>query len=373
MGCQFVTTNMNQLLTHERTQELHMQWMTFADMYALTGEYRAMRNEMVSIMNELESAKSHTKKDFNDEDQTTNAIDTYEEEVAEKELEVEEQSQQDSHSICSTETSNDLLDYTAKSEKSKKSRKKVSDDDDDDLYTTVSMPYQKHESISVKVTETAVYADENDEDTFPDYMKTMPAEYVNARFCRLAYPTVVIENGSSNSFIRVRFQVQGDESKMEDLHFGVMNARGQYLRRLVSGSRHVLKEYTTDMKKSSDMFAVIHVKELLSDEGRQYELLLQFRDFSEHNMFEGHYRDLRIVIMYMTEKAIGSYDASAIFRVSPNQYYIMERRLPFVIQELKWDQEAPPVPPMMGVKPTMRIQLEKQQAFPVFKKMKSLF
>ena len=374
MGCNFVTTNINHLLAHERVPEYHEEFMTFEKLFTFCGQYRILQNEIMTQLISNEVVDDDLRQE-NEERQLT------EEKKEKKERNIQGSDEQEvvvdefeNYSICSTETSNDLLDYANKSTKSRK-KMSSSPDDEDESVTTVSMPFRKHEHVSIHVLDTAVYADENHEDTFPIYLKASPTHYVNGHFCRLAYPTVVIENRASNSLIRVRFQVKGEDIKADELHFGVMNARGQYLRRLVNGSRHPLKDYIGGATHSSDMFSLIQLEQNVCDEGQIFDLTIQFRDFSSHNIFEGHYRDLRIVLMHINvkEMSIGAYDASSIFRVSPNQYYIVEKRLPLVIQELKWDQPVPPVPPMMGVKPTMRIQLDKQEAIPVFKKMKTLF
>lgn len=235
---------------------------------------------------------------------------------------------------------------------------------------TVSVPYRLEECAQIRVTEMRVFADGSDDQTFPDYL--MDADHLHnhpaafAHFRPLKYPSVVIENGIHNSLIMIRIHFHGNvEVNKKFIHFGLMNARGTYLRRMISQSRHCLDSIdpiddTGLMTEVDDpLFRCLCYRPSGVNE---YELYLQFRDTPNH-MFEGHYRDLRVLVLCMSEdmSVIQSYDASSIFRVSPNRNYLPEKRVSCTVQELKWDSEwwfkKPEVPPMLGVHPTMRIEV----------------
>lgn len=247
-----------------------------------------------------------------------------------------------------------------------------------DEYHTVSVPYLPIDLVAIRILYTRVYADKNS-DTFPRHLVSSDASdeknltFLNKVWCRLKYNSLVNEDGTQNSMVRVRF-VSNDVSNM---HFGLMIARGTYLRRLINGSRHALSPYLSlsssdkdeEMKEKNDthdseMFSFIRVEHVEHD---TYDLFFQFRDFSKEttNLFEGHYRDVRVVLFNMptspsTGPVITTYEAGAICRVSPNKQYLPEKRVDAVVQELKWNEDGvPPAPPMMGVHPTMRIQFEK--------------
>lgn len=228
---------------------------------------------------------------------------------------------------------------------------------------TVSVPFVKNDQTVLSILQTQVYGDMTDEITFPEHFADAqnaqnPQDAQNLlldRYVPLLYPNVVIENGEHNSLIRVMFKT----NDLKHTHFGIMNARGSYLRRFIQNSRHTLADYVDEPAQSS-MFSYVHVHEE-KDQEDTYSLVLQFRDFADQvNMFEGHYRDLRIVLFCLSRAPsprITAYDAGCIFRVSPNKFYLTAKRLTQVISELKWDEPAPAAPPMMGVRPTMRMCL----------------
>lgn len=223
---------------------------------------------------------------------------------------------------------------------------------------TVSVPFIRNNDTVLSIVDTQVYGDTTDDSTFPKHFAATDhgKDMLLDRYVPLLYPNVVIENGEHNSLIRVRFQT----NDLMHTQLGIMNARGSYLRRFVQNSRHALVDYA-NAPGESDMFSYIHVYEE-KDEEDMYSLVLQFRDFADQvNMFEGHYRDLRIVLFCLTceqsPPTITVYNAGCIFRVSPNKFYLTAKRLMQVIGELKWDEPAPAVPPMMGVRPTMRMSV----------------
>lgn len=227
----------------------------------------------------------------------------------------------------------------------KNSKRKVSEQEEEN---NISVPFIADEKSTVKIIDLKVFADMSDEKTFPGHMVDYSNDSNHSNFRLLKYPNVVIENGHHNSRIHIHFQT----NRIDQVQFGLINAKGDYLRRLVRGSRHSVISVS-----ESEMFQVIELESLGGKDS--YRLTLQFADFSgDQNVLEGHYRDLRFLLFCMNENVpvITSVDASIVMRISPNADYLSEKRLPIIVGELGWDEPVPATPPMMGSKkPTMRI------------------
>lgn len=311
LGCSFSSTDIKSLCEHERNIDVHTNLMSDIKIKQLLHDYRHIKTQL------MEAYASRKSEDNNEKNDT---IDTNE-------------------------------------------------SNDSNEYVTLSVPFEPRSEYHIKVLSTYVYADSSDASTFPTYLCGDQKEVLEEmpHMIRLKYPSVVIENGIHNTIIVVRFET----NCIESTQFGLMNARGTYLRRLVSGSRTALTEcepVSNDPSiPSSNMFSIMQYKILHEENGRfTVDLFLQFNDFANSsNMFEGHFRDLRVLLFHMTSTAdqsytITAYDAGMPFRISPNKMYLQEKRVALAVNELKWSEPVPPVPPMMGIHPTMRIETKKR-------------
>lgn len=368
LGCNFISLHVQELAAHEKTVDNHQCLFSFRNIYDLTGEYRSLKNELFAIM-------SRDQNDDRESIRSTRSIqEMLDNEDSHEDIESSDSPEEDDdhHSISSCETS---ASYSNDTMTGKKARKKVTVSHHNS-FKLVSIPYVDDGSVKIVINETHVFADRTDHDTFPSYMESHDTEHLEFpeskhSFSRLQYPSVVVDNGHSNTFIRIRFQVIG-QLQIEYLQFGLANARGIYLKRLVSGTRHMMKDYY-NCTGSSATFSHIHFKRVADDTENQFELLLQFRDFSQNNIFKGHYRDLRVFMFHMNSSAICSYDASSIFRVSPNKLYISEKQLENVVHAMKWNMPPPELPPLVGrTQMTLRMEFDQQSASR-FKKSKTLF
>lgn len=233
--------------------------------------------------------------------------------------------------------------------------------------TTHTIPYVSDRRTWISIVSTTVYADQSDTDTFPAHLVEEKSESFIQTYRPLKYPSLVVENGRHNSIVAVRVRTNG----WKHLQLGWMNHHGTYLRRLIPGTR-VQVSSPTDSEENS-LFEEIKVTLLSHDEDddvHEAEILFKVRDMTDDNRFEGHYRDLRVVAfcMDLNDRVIRAYDVGIVIRTSPNASYLSEKRVSATAVELGWNQ-ALVVPPMMGVRPTMRIDLPTTGTSPM-KRMK---
>lgn len=316
LGCTFTCVELSELSAHETDERVHAEWMSFSSIFHWLGEHRHLKHQLVMSLSSQLSPPSQP------------------------------------------------------SPPSPPSQSSPSTPD----HNTQSVPYVVDHRTWVSIVSTTVYADESDPATFPTHLVEEKTDSVFSSYRPLKYPSLVVENGSHNSIVVVRVRTNG----WRHLQLGWMNHHGTYLRRLIPGTRvNVTRPSDSDPEL---LFELVDVKILHQpdpapseeEENHTYEADISFkvRDMTGENRFEGHYRDLRVVAFCLESTprpVIRSYDVGMVMRTSPNASYLSAKRVPSTEVELGWNQ-APVVPPMMGVRPTMRMDVGGASSSPLKRK-----
>jgi hypothetical protein len=302
LGCRFSHSHLANVVTHEQEEDAHASILTFTSIFHLLGEHRALKQQLMSAY-----------------------------------------TSEPSSSLPSSLPSSPALPSAASS--------------------VCSVPFVRDPHVFVSILSTTVYADQSDADTFPHHLVEEKSNVRFGTYRPLKYPSLVVENGIHNSIVSVRVRT----NDWSGLQVGWMNHHGTYLRRLIPGTRLSV----SDLSRSEEGLLFEDVKidvQSQKEEVYEAEISLRVRDMTGQNRFEGHYRDLRIVGLCLSENemnqpVIRAYDVGVVMRTSPNASYLSAKRVPTTEVELGWN--LPPVlPPMMGVRPTMRIDWDHDQPSP---------